>query len=97
MNVTAKCVHRPDPFEEKKHAADWKAKGCQWRYGLLSHKRSTVMPDGPLLCPGCFGFKRAGTKTKLVSVQPVTVPDPISSDSDSAESKADTEASEESN
>ena len=27
INVTTKCVHRPDPFETNKATADWKANG----------------------------------------------------------------------
>ena len=96
INVTTQCVHRPDPFEQQKPTAEWKAQGCQWRYGLLSHKRSTFMPNGPLLCPGCFGFKRKGVRNKLPIAITTPVQASISSGSDSKESQPDSEISDES-
>ena len=96
INLITKCVHRPDPFETNKATADWKAKGCQWRYGHMSHGRVPILPDGPLLCPGCFGFRKKPTRTKDVpAIEPLPVPC-ISSESDSAESWPASDHSDES-
>ena len=96
INLNTQFVHRPDPFETNLPTAEWKAKGCKWRYGQLSHKRVSVLPDGPLLCPGCFGFRRTGTRTKQVPAQAAPVQPLISSDSDSKESQSESDHSDES-
>lgn len=88
INKNTSFVHRPDDLEHISPSAEWKAKGCKWRYGQLSYLRTKVLPNNPLLCPGCFGIKKARTCAAKSKPVPAIAPVQSSDDSSSDRSKS---------
>ncbi len=85
-NSSTKYIHRMSRNELRGSSATWRARGCGWKYGLHDYERLTALPEQPLLCPQCFGFRcKRGTATK--KAEPAQ-PDRQSDESDSSSSSS---------
>ena len=80
-NSATKYIHRMCRDELKGSSATWRTRGCGWKYGLQDYQRITTLPEQPLLCPQCFGFRRKRGTAAAPSAPPVAAKESESSES----------------